>query len=95
MTYGFFSYGSLTSTKDQIPVQIELATRTQLDTVHADPKWQTDWSSEHLADPTIDKYAVTTEDGELIALGAYQVQDRKTHVIIVYAAPPNLIPAIP
>lgn len=80
-----FSYGSLTSTKDQIPVQIELATRTQLDTVHADPKWQTDWSSEHLADPTIDKYAVTTEDGELIALGAYQVQDRKTHVIIVYA----------
>lgn len=85
MTYGFFPFVSLTSTKDQIPVQIERATPAQLDTVHTDPKWQTDWSSEYLADPTIDKFAVTTEDGEMIALGAYQVQDRKTHVIIVYA----------
>ena len=76
-----FPYGSLASTKKQIPVIIELTTRTQLDTVHTDPKWQTDWSSEYLADPTIDKYAVTTEDWELIALGAYQVQDRKYYGI--------------
>ena len=81
MTYGFFPYVSLTTTKEQIPVQIEPAAPAQLDTVHTDPKWQTDWSSEYLADPTIDKFAVTTEDGEMIALGAYQVQDRKYYGI--------------
>jgi hypothetical protein len=85
MKYIFSPYVSLISTKNRVPVQIEPANFAQIDTVHADPKWQSDWASDYLSDPSIDKYSVTTESGELIALGAYQIQDRKTHVILVYA----------
>ena len=47
--------------------------------------WQTDWTSEYLASPAIDKYAVKSADGELIALGAYQIRGRKAYVYILYA----------
>ena len=47
--------------------------------------WQTDWTSEFLAAPAVDKYAVKAADGELIALGAYQIRGRSAYVYIIYA----------
>ena len=46
--------------------------------------WQTDWESDYLSNPAVDKYALKGPDGELIALGAYQVSEKQTFAYIVY-----------
>lgn len=46
--------------------------------------WQTDWESEYLSQPSVDKFALKTPEGELVALGAYQVAGNQTFVYIVY-----------
>lgn len=47
------------------------------------PEWQSSWTSEYLLDPRLEKYAVKRGD-ELIALGAYEVQESALVVHIVY-----------
>lgn len=49
------------------------------------PEWQTDWTSEYLSQPSVEKYAVKSVDGSLIALGAYQIRGRSAYVYILYA----------
>ena len=68
-----------------IDVSIDVAEQADLDATKGHPMWQTDWTSEYLSSPSIDKYAVKSEDGELIALGAYQIRGRKAYVYILYA----------
>lgn len=62
---------------------IEPATEEELAATR-ERHWQTDWESEYLANPMIDKFALKTPAGELVALGAYQAADNKTFVYIVY-----------
>lgn len=81
----FKPYVLLTATDERIPVSIDPAAQDQLALTHGDHSWQTDWTTEYLADPTVDKYAVTTDEGELIGLGAYQIRNGRAYVLIVYA----------
>lgn len=68
-----------------IEVEISPAQQSDLDATNGNPAWQTDWNSAYLSVPTIDKYAVKSADGELLALGAYQIRGRKAYVYILYA----------
>lgn len=71
-------------TGDHIPVSIEPATHMDLAITHRNPKWQTDWDSNYLSDPSIERFSVKTLEGELIGLGAYQIRGKKAYVFIVY-----------
>lgn len=81
----------LAATGEELPVQIVPAQDDDLQVTRGIPAWQTDWTSEFLAEPTVEKYAVKAADGELIALGAYQIRGRSAYVYIIYAesAPPS------
>ena len=68
----------------KVPVVIERATAENLKATAKVPKWQTDWTSEYLADEKIEKYSLKTKEGNLIALGAYRVMGRKAYVYILY-----------
>ena len=68
----------------KVPVIIERATAEDLKATAKAPKWQTDWTSEYLADEKIEKYSLKTKEGNLIALGAYRVMGRKAYVYILY-----------
>ena len=68
-------------------VQVEIlpATAEDLNSTRREPRWQTDWTSAYLSNPAVEKYAMKAPDGELIALGAYQITGRKAYVYIIYA----------
>ena len=68
----------------KVPVVLERATAEDLKATAKAPKWQTDWTSEYLADEKIEKYSLKTKEGNLIALGAYRVMGRKAYVYILY-----------
>lgn len=67
-----------------LPVVIEPATASDLNTTYRSPVWQTDWTSDYLSAPGIEKYAMKTPDGKLVALAAYQIAGRKAYVYILY-----------
>lgn len=50
-------------------------------TIH-EPAWQSNWTNEELAE--FEKYSLKTEDGELVALGAYEILKERVCVHIVY-----------
>ena len=68
-----------------IHVEILPATAEDMDSTRRKPRWQTDWTSAYLSNPAVEKYAMKAPDGELIALGAYQITGRKAYVYIIYA----------
>ena len=49
----------------KVPVVIERATAEDLKATAKDPKWQTDWTSEYLADEKIEKYSFENERRKL------------------------------
>lgn len=65
-------------------VSIIPASKEDLAETHRAPKWQTDWTTGYLARSGIEKYAVKSENGDLIALGAYQIRGRSAYVYILY-----------
>ena len=69
---------------EKVPAQILPASPEDLAATKDVPAWQTDWESEYLSKPSVDKFALKLETGELIALGAYQVSGRKAYVYILY-----------
>ena len=72
-------------TGERVPVRIEPATQAQLEATHRKPQWQTDWTSEYLSAPSVEKFAAVRENGEMIGLGAYQIRGSQAYVYIVYA----------
>lgn len=68
-----------------VNVTVIPANRIDLEVIYSVPQWQTDWTSEYLSDPTVEKYAVKSADGDLIALAAYQIRGRSAYVYILYA----------
>lgn len=68
-----------------VNVTVTPANRIDLEATYSVPQWQTDWTSEYLSDPTVEKYAVKSADGDLIALAAYQIRGRSAYVYILYA----------
>ena len=81
----FSPYVILAETGERVRVRIEPADPTILEETHRVPYWQTDWTSAYLASPSVEKFAVTSHDGELIGLGAYQIRGRSAYVFILYA----------
>lgn len=60
------------------------ATEEDLECTGLPPKWQTDWTSAYITDSGFDLYALKTGEGELVALGAYEVREGNLGVHIVY-----------
>lgn len=48
------------------------------------PAWQTNWTSDYIQNPSFEKYALKTVDGELVALAAYEIQEQDVMVHITY-----------
>ena len=78
-----------------IPVDIDRA--TDADLAATKEGWQTDWTSEFIRDPSLEKYTARTASGEIIALGAYRETESSLFVYIQYieshpASNPTLTP---
>ena len=46
--------------------------------------WQTDWTSDYITTNRFDLYSLKTLEGELVALGAYEVREENLAVHIIY-----------
>lgn len=69
-----------TATGKQIEIDIESATNEDLTSTKE--KWQSDWTSEFIRDPKLEKYAAKTDAGEIVALVAYREDDHGISVFI-------------
>ena len=49
-----------------------------------EPAWQTNWTSAYIQNPSFEKYALKTNEGELVALAAYEILERDVMVHITY-----------
>lgn len=79
---------------DDLRIPVAVIPMAEDDARKTEDSWQTSWASEYLADPRLEKYAVKLDD-ELIALGAYEVQESALVVHIVYMeAQPESNPTI-
>ena len=67
-------YVTESATGNRIDIEIDAATKTELDITRNG--WQTGWDKEI--------YAAKTETGEIVALGAYRVQQGSVAVYIAY-----------
>lgn len=76
---------------EKLSVEIIPATEEDIASTHNAPGWMTDWKSAYLSDPAVEKYAMKSAHGELIALGAYQIAGNSAFVYILYveSAPPS------
>ena len=72
------------SNAEKVLVQILPASPEDLAATKGTPSWQTDWESEYLSQPSVDKFALKLENGALRTLGAYQISGRKAYVYILY-----------
>lgn len=78
----------------RLPVSILPMSEQDAERTNQIPEWQSSWTSEFLADPRLKKYSVKRDD-ELIALGAYEIQESALVVHIVYMeAQPESNPTI-
>ena len=68
-----------------VEVTIDPAVASELRVTQKEPQWQTDWTSEYLADPAVEIFSIKSLDGELIGLAAYQIRGRSAYVFILYA----------
>lgn len=69
-----------TATGKQIEIDIESATNEDLTSTKE--KWQSDWTSEFIRDPKLEKYVAKTDAGEIVALGAYREDDHGISVLL-------------
>ena len=67
------------SNAEKVLVQILPASPEDLAATKGTPSWQTAWESEYLSQPSVDKFALKLENGELLTLGAYQISGRKAY----------------
>ena len=70
-----------TTTDRKVPVEIDYATPADLASTKS--SWQSDWTSEFISDPDLEKYAARTNDGEIVALGAYREDQSGISIFIV------------
>lgn len=71
-----------TATEERFPIDIDRATDADLACTKA--SWQTDWTSEFISNPDLEKYAAKTAEGEIVALGAYRETPESMFVYIEY-----------
>lgn len=68
----------------RVAVTIREMTPADAAVTNLPPRWQTDWTSDFIADKAYLKYALQTPEGELVALGAYEVLPHALVVHVVY-----------
>lgn len=68
----------------KVPTKVLRATREDLESTAAAPVWQTDWTTEYIVESGFEIYALKTKNGELVALGAYEIEENIVTVHIVY-----------
>jgi len=68
----------------KVPAKALRATREDLEFTVASPVWQTDWTTEYIVESGFEIYALKTKQGELVALGAYGIEENVVAVHIVY-----------
>ncbi len=73
---------TVSDTGNKIPVEIDKSTADDLSATKEN--WQTDWTSEFIGDPALEKYTAKTESGEIVALGAYRETESSMFVYIEY-----------
>ena len=69
-------------TGNKVPVEIDRSTPADL--IATKEHWQTDWTSDFISDPALEKYTARTESGEIVALGAYRETESSMFVYIEY-----------
>ena len=74
----------VTASKDGTRVPIEIDKATAADLAATKSGWQTDWTSDFIEDPSLEKYAAKTDSGEIVALGAYRETESSMFVYIEY-----------
>lgn len=75
-------YVTESATGNRTNIEIEAATKDDLEITKSD--WQTVWNTEFILDPQKEKYVAKTENGEIVALGAYRVREGSVAVYIAY-----------
>lgn len=80
----FVPYVVLAKTGDPVPVSVQPTSQADLLSTKPPSLWQSDWTSEYLSDPRVEKFAVKTKNGDLVALAAYQIRGRSAYVYILY-----------
>ena len=73
----------LDAEKNEVLVEIEEMTMADAERTNKEPVWQTSWTSAYIQNSRTERYAVK-RDEELIALGAYEINDNALLVHIVY-----------
>lgn len=77
----YILYGCST---EHCKVRIQKMTKADAEQTNQRPLWQTDWTSDFISNPDYLKYSVKTMDGELVALGAYEILPAAIVVHIAY-----------
>ena len=75
-------YVTESATGNRIDIEIDAATKTELNITRNG--WQTVWDTDFILDSQKEIYAAKTETGEIVALGAYRVQQGSVAVYIAY-----------
>lgn len=63
-------------------VPIEIVPAVQADLLATKNGWQSDWTSEFIRDPKLEKYVAKTDSGEIVALGAYREDEHGISIFI-------------
>lgn len=71
---------------DDSPVGVKIVKMKKSDAAQTEkePLWQTSWLSDYIQDSAFEKYALKTNEGELVALAAYEIQKNDVMVHITY-----------
>ena len=69
-------------TGNKVPVEIDRSMPADL--MATKEHWQTDWTSDFISNPALEKYTARTESGEIVALGAYRETESSMFVYIEY-----------
>ena len=80
----FVPYFYRRSDNTRIKAVIASATDSDLACTASEPKWQSDWQSIFLQSANADLFALKTQDGELVALAAYEARERSAYVYILW-----------
>ena len=70
------------ATGKHINIEVDAASKDDLEITRSG--WQTVWDTDFILDPQKENYVAKTEEGEIVALGAYRVREGSVAVYIAY-----------
>ena len=73
-----------TSNDEKVHVKIARMKKADAAQTEKEPVWQTSWMSDYIQDTSFEKYALKTDEGELVALAAYEILENDVMVHITY-----------